>query len=249
MKGLLHRLAARATGMAVTMRSDARLALGGVGSVHAADAVAGPPSTAETRPAVQSEPTSTTVREDASRNHPLSPIVGPPPSDLQSPRADPAGLDADARGHVDHALPDAAAVNLSVSAPPRPVEYAVDRDRVNQPRSDPPFASTDRSADPHPPESERPAGAVRIAREPPLLIPLPATDRRSAAAAITGTVTGPLGGAAQQSGWAEDRDVHIHIGSVEVTAVQEPAPPRRRPVSAGQPPMTLDAYLAKRSRG
>jgi hypothetical protein len=43
--------------------------------------------------------------------------------------------------------------------------------------------------------------------------------------------------------------VHIYIGTVEVTAVHEPAAPRRPPAPAqSQPPMSLDAYFAKRKR-
>ena len=45
----------------------------------------------------------------------------------------------------------------------------------------------------------------------------------------------------------EPTEVHVHIGRIDVTAVHEPAAPRRRP--AGAPaPMSLDTYLARRSR-
>ena len=46
---------------------------------------------------------------------------------------------------------------------------------------------------------------------------------------------------------AEPTEVHVHIGRIEVTAVQAPAPPKR-PSRSGQAPMSLDAYLAKRQR-
>jgi hypothetical protein len=45
----------------------------------------------------------------------------------------------------------------------------------------------------------------------------------------------------------EPSEVHIHIGRIEVTAMHEAAPPRRPPVQK-PPPMSLDAYLAKRGR-
>jgi hypothetical protein len=45
----------------------------------------------------------------------------------------------------------------------------------------------------------------------------------------------------------EPSEVHIHIGRIEVTAVHEVAPQRLRPVPT-PPPMSLDAYLAKRGR-
>jgi hypothetical protein len=44
----------------------------------------------------------------------------------------------------------------------------------------------------------------------------------------------------------EPNEVHIHIGRIEVTAVHEPAPARRR--AAATPPMSLDSYFAKRGR-
>ncbi|TVO59011.1 hypothetical protein [Denitromonas halophila] len=46
---------------------------------------------------------------------------------------------------------------------------------------------------------------------------------------------------------AEPTEVHVHIGRIDVTAVQAPAPPRR-PARSAQAPMSLDAYLAKRQR-
>lgn len=47
-------------------------------------------------------------------------------------------------------------------------------------------------------------------------------------------------------GEAESREVHVHIGRIEVTAFPEPSPaePRRRGKRPG--PMSLDEYLAKR---
>lgn len=40
-------------------------------------------------------------------------------------------------------------------------------------------------------------------------------------------------------------EVHVHIGRIEVTAVQEPAP-TKRPSKRGPSPMSLDEYLARR---
>jgi hypothetical protein len=45
----------------------------------------------------------------------------------------------------------------------------------------------------------------------------------------------------------EPTEVHVHIGRIEVIAVQAPAP-AKRPARSGQAPMSLDAYLAKRQR-
>ena len=44
-----------------------------------------------------------------------------------------------------------------------------------------------------------------------------------------------------------DTEVHIHIGRIDVTAVHE-APPQRRRAAASPAPMSLDGYLAQRGR-
>jgi len=43
-------------------------------------------------------------------------------------------------------------------------------------------------------------------------------------------------------------EIHVHIGRIEVTAVQEAPKPKAR-AQHGQAPMSLDDYLAKRQRG
>jgi hypothetical protein len=53
--------------------------------------------------------------------------------------------------------------------------------------------------------------------------------------------------AAHAAASGEPSEVHIHIGRIEVSAVHEVAPPRRPPAPR-PPPMSLDAYLAKRGR-
>lgn len=47
-----------------------------------------------------------------------------------------------------------------------------------------------------------------------------------------------------ESGDADE--IHIHIGRIEVTAVQEPGTPPRRRKPKGREPMSLDDYLARR---
>ena len=44
-------------------------------------------------------------------------------------------------------------------------------------------------------------------------------------------------------------EVHVHIGRVEVTAIQEAAPPKRETRRQGRQPMSLEDYLAKRQSG
>jgi hypothetical protein len=47
---------------------------------------------------------------------------------------------------------------------------------------------------------------------------------------------------------ADAPHVHIHIGRIELTAVPEPAPSRRKPGPAKKP-MSLDDYLERRRKG
>jgi hypothetical protein len=249
MKGLLHRLAARATGTTVTVRSDARLTLEGLAPARiTAGEVPGPSLTA-TRSPVPSASTGAPAQLEAAHDQPRAPSAGAEPPDPHPARVKPApSVNVSAASREDRASSDAA-IDLSSSVPPRLLEYAADEDRANAPRSDPAFEPADRpvrSADRRPPDGERHGRAVRIVREPPLLIPLTAVDRSAVTPPVIGAVTRMPGGVWQHS--AREPDVHIHIRCVEVTAVHEPAAPRRRPVST-PPPMSLDAYLAKRARG
>lgn len=53
--------------------------------------------------------------------------------------------------------------------------------------------------------------------------------------------------ASSQGQGIEPAEVHVHIGRVEVTAVQEPTS-TARPQKPGREPMSLDQYLSKRER-
>ena len=79
-----------------------------------------------------------------------------------------------------------------------------------------------------------------------------ATPRQSTAAPI-GAIA-----AAGQPAWSahaapraakadEPSEVHVHIGRIDVSAVHEPATPRRRAAVAAAP-MSLDTYFTKRGR-
>jgi hypothetical protein len=46
----------------------------------------------------------------------------------------------------------------------------------------------------------------------------------------------------------EPNEVHIHIGRIEVTAVQENAAPRRRAATPAPAAMSLQEYFVKRGR-
>jgi hypothetical protein len=65
---------------------------------------------------------------------------------------------------------------------------------------------------------------------------------------LPAAVRGPVGpNVAAQAAADEPTEVHIHIGRIEVTAVHEAPAPRTLP-SRKQAPMSLDAYLAARSK-
>lgn len=82
---------------------------------------------------------------------------------------------------------------------------------------------------------------------PPPLLPLKNTAHPSALNSGAVARRGDLRGAAWQSQAEETTEVHVSIGRIEVTAVQETPPPKRQaPVTAK--PMTLDEYLARRQR-
>src|SRR5262249_9570037 len=46
----------------------------------------------------------------------------------------------------------------------------------------------------------------------------------------------------------EPNEVHVHIGRIEVTAVPQPAPPKRRAPASARGSMSLTDYLAQRQR-
>jgi hypothetical protein len=95
------------------------------------------------------------------------------------------------------------------------------------------------------PEALRSDSVAPFDREPSLLIPL-AAPHPAAAPATTRwpAMTNP---AIHAATGGEPSEVHVHIGRIEVSAVHEAAP-ARRPPAPRPPPMSLDAYLAKRGR-
>lgn len=240
MKGLLNRLAARATGTSATVRSDARLAGGALGPPPGvATAAAGPSFAVETRPAAPVIPSPAAAPADAPRDPLPSPIERPAPSDLHAPRVNPdRSSHPSSVGDAGEAVSEGAALKVPAAGPTRLVDDSVDESLVTAPRSDPAFLLA----------GVRSPSDVYVVRDPPLLIPLAIADRTSVAAPALGTGGRTTARPTQPVGRTAEPDVHIHIGCIEVTAVHEPAAPRRRPVSAPAP-MSLDAYLAKRGRG
>jgi hypothetical protein len=116
------------------------------------------------------------------------------------------------------------------------------------------------------PAEEKPGSAVSNEISPPVENPstdtssdtaadgLPAAilPRQRAAKATTAMPHAPptphTGVRTSQEASSEPNEVHVHIGRIEVTAIQQPSPPKPRQ-KRGRAPMSLDDYLAKRQRG
>jgi hypothetical protein len=251
MNGLLHRLAARAAGTAVTVRSDARLPYGG-GALAWADmaevevaapreAMQGVTSAEQVLPPQASQPGFAEPR-------PLRPIIVPQAAAPEQAAEPPLAVNPhDAEASAVGAVP-------AVAGRPEPPMLL----RIDEPSARSPVLSeptrTERPGEPQ--RSSRTSSSVRVrdavtpaARaqaDPAPLMPLTA-DRStpSAPPAAPHRAAGPP--AAPVSAADEPNEVHIHIGRIDVTAVHEAPPPRRKQAST-QAPMSLDSYLAQRQR-
>jgi hypothetical protein len=257
MSGLLSRLAARAAGSTLVLRADARLPRDGVSGRSVAmeegsPVAAGPahrvvPEMPETPPAVPVQV------------EPLAHVPDAPQSAADVLAADVRAADVRAAAvpvpvHDSAAdLPGAVRAPLLSAAMPAPVTYAPAP--ASAAAAAPAAARVAAGAMPPPAPAlaaatlaPTPAPAPEIRPDPgadPVLLmargPSPAP-----LAPVAPRVVLPLQGAVAQAAGA-DTEVHIHIGRIDVTAVQEAAAPRRSgaPVQA---PMSLDAYLAQRGR-
>lgn len=257
MKGLLHRLAARAAGTAARVRSDVRLPFGGGGW--------GEPVETQLDASALSLPAHAPSRAQAPTGHaPAGPtVVAPAP--MAELRASPGSvLAADAgppafQAPEPHARRAATETSGDERMPPRLLAKGPDpRAHVDTPaqREDVETRREPAAVAPQPPSSARRAAPVISAPstsrhgrvEPTRLMPA-AAQRQPPAAPVS--MAGQVAWAAHPPPRAataeEPTEVHVHIGRIDVTAVPEPAAPRRRP--AGAPaPMSLDSYLARRSR-
>jgi hypothetical protein len=258
MNGLLHRVAARAMGNAVSVRSNARLPYGG-----------GAPIWADTAASEFGEaPKHSAPRPRMPQPGPIGPEM-PPRTTAQAAW----GTGFDETPLIDEPAPGVAAL------PERPSTIALRMARDTK-SGDAPASIASRNAHelidkptlgvgalseqpllvrteaPLATRSEPSAGhehTPRVARVPPdpnLLMP-PAADR----SAFEPPMRSAMGATPQPAPWAqagadvadEATEVHIHIGRIDVTAVHEAPPPRRR-AAPSPAPMSLDTYLARRSR-
>ena len=243
MKGLLHRLAARAAGTAVPVRSDVRLAFGG-GDFADGEGI-------ETAP----------MRQPS--------LIAPAVVELRAERPIEPPREASPALIVEGSVPHPIAMQpASVPAPARtrePVQHSSDAERVADESPPPPLMPASpigrqgverreapaAIAEPAPPEAPSDRAASHNVQGPEPLMPMVARDRAvvspSAPATTLRIGTRPPSAVAPEAA-DEPTEVHIHIGRIDVTAVHDaPSAPRKR-AAATPDPMSLDAYLARRSR-
>lgn len=250
MNGLLHRVAARAAGTAVAVRSDAGLpyAGGGAGTgdlgeaeshfvTGAASLVRLPSASAtHTHEQVAWPPEHPVAADSARAPSPLIDALNDPGAVRDTPQTTPNATFA---RHVDSTQASNFDEPPSTMSPlhvaplmPRIVRAAIEpgAEAAYAPRE---VTTTARKAA----RNDEPAPLLpREPRSTPLApMPQPSTRRGALQQGIAAT-----------QGEA-DTEVHIHIGRIDVTAVHEAAPPRRRAASAPAP-MSLAGYLAQRGR-
>jgi hypothetical protein len=256
MNGLLHRLAARATGTTAQVRSDARLPFGGIeprgsGLLDAGDEQG---AASDVRAEVSNVSTASAQLHEEAQSRAPALLIEPSLHGLQVRRADAAPHAVQsARGDVQPIQPNAgppAERSVSQNYPP-PLADRVPAEASRAIRLDPATGrETDFRAVAVPALDAPDDGTARFTGDPSLLMPL-ADSRRSAVSPITGNAPTRRPAEASSSVRAiandEPNEVHIHIGRIDVTAMHEPAPSRRRPAPTASP-MSLDTYFAKRGR-
>jgi hypothetical protein len=240
MKGLLHRLAERAAGSATLLRPNTRAGYGATATELGADMAGGLSAGQSAVPTALADQAALSKQ----RPHTNEAAVA-----MASSRDDPAPLvSREAVSPVQSTVGDIGATSLRTEAAPPSVQVASAGPHAQMPSRGIETAPTavPRQADVEPEilvvsrvgsTHVDAAASHRNEPQPTRLLPLAATTPpRTVASAIP----------AQRPGATDDStEVHIHIGRIDVTAVHEPPPRRRAPVT-GNAPMSLDAYLAKR---
>lgn len=257
MKGLLHRLAARAAGTALPVRSDARLPFGAgtwgdtvTTQVDAAATTAiasplAPPPTARTGPAGAAAAPATDLQtapelEIAARADHVD-------FEQRAPSQRRASAETTAKRREERLPPRLVREDPDSRAPiePPPARVADVRTRLQRDEiaALPPSLAQQATPFIAAPASFQ-SGHAEPERLMPAAIPLlmPAT-----ASAMTGQPAWAGHSPARAERVDEPTEVHVHIGRIDVTAVHEPAAPLRRRTGAAAP-MSLDTYLAKRGR-
>ncbi|MCY1273847.1 hypothetical protein D9M70_224610 [compost metagenome] len=242
MSGLFRRLAAQASGQrGATLHAPARLPyqpaperLAPVDPLPAAPAMLPPQPIAVRRPAPDVPLSSPVRRSPAAATTVAASVPAQPPQVIPEMAGDapPPG-----------SAPTPPALTWTVPAPllgERPVAEAPRS--LAEPPAPPSAPRSEPAAAPPPPAAHLDVLVVGPDVPPaPLRLP-PALLPRAAAAA--GRPAPALEARAEPA--REPDEVHIHIGRIEVTALQEPAPARRE-ARKGPPPLSLDDYLARRN--
>jgi hypothetical protein len=218
--GLLRRLAARALGVAPTVRPVVGWAAE-AGVRATADTPALVPETSledggllpQAAPTAERTPTGT------------GPLAPEPPQEMVGPGAP---LRFEQRVTRSLAAETPTAPREALRAPARPATPPEAHVELGEPRR----APVDRTAASH--------DAIRDA--PPLL-PLQRVARLLPPQALAASTPSPA--AAARPPIEETTEVHVSIGRIEVTAVQEAPPPRREPARPRKP-KSLEEYLATR---
>ena len=253
MNGLLHRVAARAAGTAVAVRSEAGspYAAGGSGQGDMGEAEAPIAPAAAPREPMQS----VSARHQIDRSTGVVESVEAPPV-IEGVRAPSVRVAARTDATV---LRDTSTIGPKAAVAPRvgstqASAFAEPQATMPLLHAAPPMPRPALAAiEPEPEAARAPreiaitARAAMRAADPAPLMPREALPAPLAPVPQPMTRRGalPQGIAATQS--EADTEVHIHIGRIDVTAVHEAAPPRRRAVAAPAP-MSLDGYLAQRGR-
>lgn len=236
MSAILQRLGARAIGQAWSVRSDARLPFA---DARLAEPAAFTPALAAAARPDRLAPTSTPL----AASDPLQPAVPGPARHGDAPRRpapqDPATL----------ATPSDLGQRAGRAEAPASTEPAA------LPPLLAPLASLWRPAEDRLRATAVPAEVpdTLLPSLPPTLLPgtgRPAPERqgspvwRAPSALPPRTAADPAPAQAPQGG---ETEVHIHIGRIEVTALQEAPRPKAKPRDRAQP-MSLDAYLEQRRK-
>lgn len=248
MNGLLHRLAARATGSALTLRADARLAYGASAPLLAEPAPPGP-RLSDAAPA----PSPENFRQDAAHLSSLTAKQAAPPrmpdavaDDAQKESKPQTPAPARLFAASQPGLPPGDAQAPAVASQP-PQRASLD---AGLPAQDPAAPQALQPLAAAPPVSQRldPSALVQPSHSNrPVPAPLlPRQNNAPPPASASWPAASPAASLARAA--EEATEVHVHIGRIEVTAVHGAAPPRRRPAAAPPVSTPLDAYLAARQR-
>jgi hypothetical protein len=263
MKGLLHRLAERAAGSGVQVRSDARLPYGWEGLEWRADPEPGPSVLPHEEASDHDESFGAAPDTGTARERPGRERVRNVHARRESERSvEPfeAGKEMDAPAEPERTMQRDATPFARRFAQgnelrgARGSAQAFERARIDVPppmlppqalRATPrgarvtPLAPSDTPSpaastrEPRP-AAPRPTPGARVPREAADASSMPGAARLAPRAPVSATPS------------EEATEVHIHIGRIEVSAVQEA--PRVRTKPAKSRAQSLDAYLAERSR-